>query len=506
MGSEMCIRDRSYIEDFNKYFCSNFQSGQAALSSFSLDQLPRQSLHVSIAQVESMLRHVKLTSPGPDGVPPWVFRECSVVFAPVISSMFNRIFDDGHVPPSLKIADICPIPKCTMPSQVCDFRPISKLPILAKIFEKIVCSNFLLPCISAKVRGNQFAYIPGPGKGTVTALTSIYLHILRFLDSQSGCVRVALVDLSKAFDRLTHKSIIEACCDFRLSRDVVTLLVSYLSDRFQRVTVGGSSSSYSRMTSGVPQGSTLGPILFSLVVDSLSPVCENSMFFKYADDLTVLHFLREDSDDDLQTEINNIVSWTEDHDLSINVTKSVVMDICTKKSMSCKPVFLMNSPLVSVSTCKILGCIFSSDLKWNAFVDFLVKKASKRLYLIISLKRSDCPDDLLFRAYCAFIRPVLLYAFPAVCNMPTYLSRKLLKIENRVLRIIKSEINFPCLFSVADKMCLKLINQILLFSEHPLRSFFVNRHNVPCLRNVRSILKPKAKTKRFSSSLVRYCN
>ena len=191
---------------------------------------------------------------------------------------------------------------------------------------------------------------------------------------------------------------------------------------------------------------------------------------------------------------------------SPTVTKSVVMDICTKKSMSGKSVFLMNSPLVSVSTCKILGCIFSSDLKWNAFVDFLVKKASKRLYLIISLKRSDCPDDLLFRAYCAFIRPVLLYAFPAVCNMPTYLSRKLLKIENRVLRIIKSEINFPCLFSVADKMCLKLINQILLFNEHPLRSFFVNRHNVPCLRNVRSILKPKAKTKRFSSSLVRYCN
>ena len=438
-----------------------------------------------------MLRHVKQSSPGPDDIPPWVFRECSLAFAPAITSLFNRMLNDGHVPPCLKIADICPIPKCTTPSQVSDFRPISKLLTLSKIFEKIVCSNFLIPCISNKIKGNQYAYIPGPGKGTVTALTSIYLHILRFLDSQSGCVRVALVDLSKAFDRLTHKSIIDACCDFRLSRNVVALIVSYLSDRFQRVKIGGLFSPYVRMTSGVPQGSTLGPILFSLVIESLSPVCKNSMFFKYADDLTVLHFLRDDSDDDLQTEINNIVKWTNDRNLSINVSKSVVMDICTKKSLSCKPIFLTNSTVVRATSCKILGCILSQDLKWNGFVDFLVKKASRRLYLIISLKRSDRPDDLLFRAYCAFIRPILLYAYPAVCNMPSYLSRKLLRVEKRVLRIINSEIEFPCLFSVADKMCYKLIDEVLRSTKHPLRSFFLRRQDVPFLRNVRQLRNPK---------------
>ena len=95
-------------------------------------------------------------------------------------------------------------------------------------------------------------------------------------------------------------------------------------------------------------------------------------------------------------------------------------------------------------------------MKWNAFVDFIVKKASRRMYLITSLKRSDCPDELLFRAYCAFIRPILLYAYPAVCNMSSYLSRKLVRVENRVLRIIDSETKFPCLLSVADKMCYKL--------------------------------------------------
>ena len=98
-----------------------------------------------------------------------------------------------------------------------------------------------------------------------------------------------------------------------------------------------------------------------------------------------------------------------------------------------------------------------------------------------------------------------MHAFPAVCNMPSYLSGKLCKLENRVLRIIKSDTNFPCFYSVADKMCLKLIQQISELSDHPLRSFFVCRHDVPVLRRTRSLGMPKVKTKRFASSLVKYC-
>ena len=93
-------------------------------------------------------------------------------------------------------------------------------------------------------------------------------------------MRVAAVDLSKAFDSLTHRSIIPACAKFHLAKDSVKWIVSYLSDRCQRVFLKGDASPFAMISCGVPQGSVIGPILFSMVMGSLSPVCENSNFLK----------------------------------------------------------------------------------------------------------------------------------------------------------------------------------------------------------------------------------
>ena len=120
-------------------------------------------------------------------------------------------------------------------------------------------------------------------------------------------MRVATVDLSKAFDSLSHKSVIEACVSFKLAKECVKWIASYLSDRCQRVFLKGDASSFSPITCGVPQGSVIGPLLFSLVMDSLNPLCKNSRYFKYADDLTVLHFMRSSCDDDMQAEITHIL-------------------------------------------------------------------------------------------------------------------------------------------------------------------------------------------------------
>ena len=125
-----------------------------------------------------------------------------------------------------------------------------------------------------KVDTRKFAYIPGPGGGTVTALTSIQLHVLHHLDSCPGGVRIAAVDLSKAFDQVTHGTILQASHNFSLPRDIVLFITSYLRNRFQRVRINSTSSNFVEVTSGVPQGSVIGPILFSLVIDSFSAVSD----------------------------------------------------------------------------------------------------------------------------------------------------------------------------------------------------------------------------------------
>ena len=147
--------------------------------------------------------------------------------------------------------------------------------------------------------------------------------------------------------------------------------------------------------------------------------------------------------------------------------------------------FLSETQLENFTCIKILGCIISQDLKWNPFVDFLSKKASQRVHLIICLKWAGCPSNLLFRAYCAYIRPLLLYAYPAAWNMTLYLKQKLERIEKRVLRLI-SDHDAVSLFSVADKICAKLLEKVLAEPLHPLRRFFDVKPTQSCVLRKKS--------------------
>ena len=180
------------------------------------------------------------------------------------------------------------------------------------------------------------------------------------------------------------------------------------------------------------------------------------------------------------------------------------MNVVTKRSVLYRPVFLSGCLLEEVSQVKVLGCILSNDLKWNAFVNHIVKNASRRIYLILSLKRAGCPSKLLFTAYCAYVRSLLLSAYPVICNMPLYLKRKLIGVERRILRIIDDEdFNKIDLFSAGDQICKNLFSKVVCEPEHPLRFFYETKSVI--LRNGCLLRKPKSKTQRFLNSFIKYC-
>ena len=133
-----------------------------------------------------------------------------------------------------------------------------------------------------------------------------------------------MADFSKAFDKIPFVSILSALVKFGIPREAVLFVKHFLMNRLQRVSSADNFSDWCGISSSVPQGSVLGPVLFALVVDSLSPVCSNTLCFKYADDVSFLHFIRKESEDFLQLEWNNLEEWASNVGLFLNLDKCIV--------------------------------------------------------------------------------------------------------------------------------------------------------------------------------------
>jgi hypothetical protein len=405
------------------------------------------------------------------------------------------------MPICFKEATIVPIPKpgCSTP----EYRPISLLPHLSKVLEDIVIHHWLRPKLLPSLASNQFAFTGNIGGGTTNALLKITDSVLRHLDSSSGASRILLVDFSKAFDKAQKSCIIKCLVSLNAPRESVLWVSNFLTDRKQRVSCNGRLSTWRNVISGVPQGSVLGPVLFAVLVDSLQPVHSQTNYIKYADDITVVHNIRNEIDDHLQSEFEAICKWSADYMLPINFKKTCVLDIVTKKRLSLQSISTPDhSPLEAVHTTKLLGIVMSDDLKWDEHIQYCANKASKTIYVLIMLKNMGVEQqDHLWQAYGAFTRSILTYAYPVFCNIPQRLRLKLEKVEKRAIRIIGR--NPPVkLEEFCDKLCVKLSNCVKKTPHHPLHYIFDKRH--PHGRNQNIFCAPYAKTSRFKNSFIKF--
>ena len=128
----------------------------------------------------------------------------------------------------------------------------------------------------------------------------------------------------------------------------------------------------------------------------------------------------------------------------------------------------------------------------------------RRVFIIRNLRRCGCPPELMLRAYYAFMRQILLYAYPCVCNAPAYLKQMLTRVENRVSRIIGSKIQ-PCLLQAADASCVRLMDDVSLHAQHPLRALFLSNNSCRT-RSSCELRKPFAHTARFGASFIKFAS
>lgn len=485
------------VNNLKSVFSSAFSDTSIPLS--VSPYLPSKPLIISIDEVLYRLRTLKNCSPGIDGIPPWILRDYRAILAPYIRHIFNLSVSLGVVPDAFKLSFVVPIPKGSQNSRQ-EYRPISMLPILSKILEKIVLKRWLLPLVP-NIGSNQFAFVPREGQGTTVALTYTMNKILSFLDSP-GAVRLLMIDFSKAFEKIPHNTILNALSGLEAPKELITWLGSYFSDRKQCVRANNIFSDWYPSKSGVPQGGVLSPLLFAISVNDFEPKYENSLMVKYADDICLLHFVRLDADDRLQDEINGMISWSSEHGLAINPQKTKLLSFQTKKTLTTPKVFIGSAEVEIVSSAKLLGVLLSSDFSWKAHVTASLRKARKRLFFLHRLRQARAPQCVLGSTYCSMIRSILSYAFPAWCNVGKTLIKDLIRFERRICKRfnIECEVDF---LTFCETMARRLSEKSLDVS-HPLNSIFDFSSTRFSSRLGKSHRRVLARTSRFKSSFIRF--
>eukprot|EP00745_Piridium_sociabile_P021634 TRINITY_DN3338_c0_g1_i12.p2 TRINITY_DN3338_c0_g1~~TRINITY_DN3338_c0_g1_i12.p2 ORF type:complete len:333 (-),score=53.56 TRINITY_DN3338_c0_g1_i12:630-1628(-) len=265
-----------------------------------------------------------------DPIPTELLRDCIDELIPTITNIINDSLMSGFVPSSFKDAIVVPLLKkksldCNM---LKNYHPVSNLPFLSTILEKKVILRQLSDHLLSSDMMEPFQSAYRANHSTETALLKVVNDLLTACDSGSVSI-LALLDLSAAFDTLDHDILLERLHkSFGISGKVLEWFRSYLAGRTQTVIVGGKSSKQTELMFGVPQGSVLGPVLFTMYMQPLSKVIEqfNTLYHMFADD-TQLH--KSSSPDNfvelihnVKTCVESVKDWMVNNKLKMNDTKN----------------------------------------------------------------------------------------------------------------------------------------------------------------------------------------
>ena len=443
------VKDQKAIaNEFNKYFISigeatnnssnsNYTTNDYKTYMKNRPNCTLQFNEITIDQTKQLIDSLKpKTSTGIDNLSNQLIKTIKDIIAEPLTIIINQMLNTGIFPDVLKISKVIPLFKKDDKSKFSNYRPISLLTSISKIFEKAILSQITEYLdINKIINANQYGF----RKQHSTELASLQLVDFLYykMDAKKTPLNIYL-DLSKAFDTLDHNILLTKLKFYGITGMAHHLLDSYLSNRKQLVQFQETSSDVLDIKRGVPQGSILGPLLFIIYINDLPSSTNFFKFLMYADDTTLYccidDILSENRESKINSELGKVTTWMLSNRLTLNIKKTKYMLFHKHNKVVPNLNININTNIIErVSNFNFLGLHVASNLTWTKHTTEISKKIS-RMTGVLYRMRNILPRNILLSLYNTMILPHINYCLLSWGKE----SADLLLLQKRAARIITS--------------------------------------------------------------------
>ena len=427
-------------------------------------------------EIAKIINSFKNKATSKDNLPVFIIKKVIHILSPMLSDLFNESIIHGIFPEKLKVGRVIPLHKTGPKNLIRNYRPITTLSVFSKIFEKLVHKRI---CSFLKkfniINSNQFGFLKN--KNTSDA-------ILEFLDNcydslnDDNFLMTIFLDFSKAFDTISIDILLKKLHHYGFQTFIYSWLRSYLCGRKQFVSIGTNSSETINTVMGVPQGSTLGPLLFIIYISDMHNALLSSKILHFADDSTIYfpYERHNDCSNIINADLERLNIWLSCNKLFLNVDKTKYLIIHNRLRPPDLSLNVGNSVIERTSVHKFLGVHVDEKLTFMDHIDKLCSAVSRNIGVLRKISYF-VPHHILRNIYYALIYSKFIYAINCYTSASATALNRISKLIDRALKLVTGEnriTNNVCkehkLFSFS--MCRQYFSNIKMYEI-----LIVGRHN-----------------------------
>jgi hypothetical protein len=431
--------DQDKVELLNNHYTKVFTKEDTATipTPSGLPHPIMPDIEVGIGGVEKLLSKLNpKKAQGPDQLPLRVLKEASAQVAPLLTSVFNQSLNTGEVPTDWLQANVVSIHKKDSKSDVNNYRPVSLTAVPSKLLEHIIHHSVMGHSDKHHIIiDNQHGF--RTGHSTESQLILTVEDLARSLDN-GHTSDVLILDFSKAFDKVPHRRLLQKVHHCGIQGKTHRWITNWLTARYQQTVLNNIKSSPSAVTSGVPQGTVLGPLLFLIYINDITTGISSNIRL-FADDCVVYRQAdTQEESDILQSDLNTLADWATKWQMDFHPKKCYLLQATRKQSPPQHTYTMFGQQLAQVPQHKYLGVTIQENMSFTSHISETCKKANQSL-AFTRRNLHNCSEEVKRRAYTTLTRPHLEYG-SAVWD-PIYKTQitELQKVQRRAARFIKND-------------------------------------------------------------------